>query len=33
MERLVKDILDEMDFINEQLSDEINKVVEKLNAL
>ena len=33
MERLVKDILDEMDFINEQLSDEINKVVEKLIAL
>ena len=33
MERLVKDILDEMDFINEQLSDEINKVVGKLIAL
>ena len=33
MERLVKDILDETDFINEQLSDEINKVVEKLIAL
>lgn len=33
MEQPVKNILNEMDFINEQLSDEINKVVEKLIAL
>ena len=32
-EQPVKNILNEMDFINEQLSDEINKVVEKLIAL